>query len=263
MLPLTLGSIRKLRPVISATALTTASMSALTKLSVTVSSAAAATGAKPAHTAKASATMACGPRRGRRASANGWHRSTRFRGQTGARKNVVAAPEGQARKTARIGARRRISQRPRRFRNNSMPGNASAAPKLNQTADGRILRVMLRSPQNRSAATVPAVATSRLFRRLVLGLPFLGLRSPSRRGRRPCMPRSPRARGHAPATPKSTPILSITDGRGARSRSTWKAAAPVSPPRNRRPARHHAGSRAEMPATTHRAGATEGPQARG
>ena len=71
---------------------------------------------------------------------------------------------------------------------------------------------------NRSAASVPAVATSRLFRRLVLGTAFfLGLALA-------LMPRSPTVHAQepksppvtAPAAPKSTPkSLSITDGRGA------------------------------------------------
>src|SRR5512132_92761 len=50
VVPLTRGSTRKLRPVISPTAFTTASMSALTKFSVTVSaSCASAAGASSTH----------------------------------------------------------------------------------------------------------------------------------------------------------------------------------------------------------------------
>ena len=71
---------------------------------------------------------------------------------------------------------------------------------------------------NRSAASVPGVATSRLLRRLVLGTAFfLGLalalmpRSPSVHAQEP---KSPTVT--APTAPKSTPkSLSITDGRGA------------------------------------------------
>ena len=71
---------------------------------------------------------------------------------------------------------------------------------------------------NRSAAIVPVCATSRVFRRLVLGTAFfLGLALA-------LMPRSPSVHAQepkgppviAPAAPKATPkSLSITDGRGA------------------------------------------------
>jgi hypothetical protein len=81
IVPLTRGSIRKFLPVISATAFTTASMSALTKLSVTVSSAAARAGVvagKAAHRANRSATRACQPRKAGRATAERCTGSQRF-----------------------------------------------------------------------------------------------------------------------------------------------------------------------------------------
>jgi len=62
--PLILGSSTKLRPVISDTAFTTASMSALTKLSVTTSSSAAV-----AVRAAASRTASAAPRQRNRAPA--------------------------------------------------------------------------------------------------------------------------------------------------------------------------------------------------
>ncbi len=97
MLPLTLGSIRKLRPVISATAFTTASMSALTKFSVTASSAAGAmrreTGGKRENEDDERPQGAAGRARW----GEGMHRSTQFRGQTGARKNDRDRAVGAAR----------------------------------------------------------------------------------------------------------------------------------------------------------------------
>src|SRR5262245_52118030 len=73
IVPLTLGSMRKFRLVISATAFTTASMSALTKLSVTESSAAAggagAPAPIPAQSANRSARRTNRPRKAGRATA--------------------------------------------------------------------------------------------------------------------------------------------------------------------------------------------------
>ena len=130
MLPLTRGSIRKLRPVISATALTTASMSALTKLSVTVSSAAAAIGAKPVQNPKASATIARRPRRGGRASANEWTGLRSFVVKRAPGRTVVTAPEGAAR------GKLHESERAADFRSDravsgiiACTANASATPK--------------------------------------------------------------------------------------------------------------------------------------
>ena len=63
IVPLILGSRMKLRPVISDTALTTDSMSALTKLRVTVSSCARAGGTRPS---QAQATASAAPASARR-----------------------------------------------------------------------------------------------------------------------------------------------------------------------------------------------------
>ena len=132
IVPLTLGSIMKLRPVISATALTTASMSALTKLSVTVSSGGAATGAKPAQNANASADEHASPRRPwtrvRRCAAAAYAVSWSNGRQV---EPIVTAlsrePRGENCTNRTRAAEFR--ERPRRFGNNSTHPKGSAAAK--------------------------------------------------------------------------------------------------------------------------------------